>query len=168
MQIDLTVYELRTLLNWAGSRSTPYGLLGTLATLREVTLADRLSDLLAVAGMDDPGRLPDPRGIREAEAEAARILAEETAAVADELRRLGYEFAYAGVVHSLGLEDPRYWSVVDLQIEPAGAERPTYAYFRSDIPVWREGRSRVGEALRREVRRVLDEWVLSLRAAKAS
>ncbi len=168
MRLDLSPFELRILLSWwEESHQGLFGTLDSLATLREVTLASRLTEALA------NGRAPAAdarvRAIRHTEDVAARIIEETVAAAQPEVARRGYEFVYACVVHSLPREDPAYWSAVDLHIEPAGIARPTYLYFDSEVPVWRAGHSCIGadgEELRARLAEIVAGWLAGIDASE--
>jgi len=160
MQLDLSPYEARIILKWYDTTSEGiFGSLGGIATLRSATLADRVAELLA---QSRGAAVADAPAVRRAEEDAGRILREVVASVEPELRLQGYEFVYAGIVHALPRDDPRYFSVVDLQIERVGAEAPTYEFLADGIPVWRDGRPCIGEEgadLRRRLNEVVEGWV---------
>lgn len=164
MHLEISPHELRILLSWWETSSQGfYGTLGGVATMRSITLADRLLELRGTDG--DSGESATARAVREAEDLAASVVREEAEAVRPEMSRRGYELIYAGVVHALPREDPRYWSVVDLQAERIGAERPTYEFFSDEVPVWREGQPCIGSdglELRTRLRAILQGWLAGL------
>ncbi len=167
MRVELNSYDLHILLSWwEESRSGLFGSLGaSVATLREITLADRLQELRAPRN----GHMiaPHRQSIREAEEAAGQILDEELARITSSLAELGHEVVYAGIVHAVPVDDPRYWSVVDLQVEAVGVASPQYHYFSTDLPVWRDGTSCLnggGTEFRAAVRQTLEGWLAEIRS----